>query len=267
MTELVTTEQPAFLKPVVSPKELINYHKEMVIFIQEGLEYGVDYGTVPGIDQPFLKKPGSERLCKAFNLAPHFDIIKTESDHNYKVDWIKRKKQWNNAYKGDKTFKWIEQSGTSLGLYSYTIKCSLHLPNGRVVAEGVGSCSTMEDKYVENPRNLENTVLKMAKKRAHVDATLTALGLSNRFTQDVEDIIDHAPAEEVKTTKPVSNIYVGSTEQQQKVLAQMNSYQDLKVPAELYNTIDEKLIELKAAVTPKILRKVVTEVLAAHSTN
>ena len=45
------------------------------------------------------------------------------------------------------------------------------------------------DQRVEydNPADYYNTALKMAKKRAHVDAILTATAASDCFTQDVED--------------------------------------------------------------------------------
>ena len=57
-------------------------------------------------------------------------------------------------------------------------------PDGGMLGQGVGSASTMEKKYryrtvngkkVENEdiADVYNTVLKMAKKRAHIDATLT----------------------------------------------------------------------------------------------
>jgi len=57
----------------------------------------------------------------------------------------------------------------------------------------------------DNPADYYNTVLKMAKKRAHVDAVLTATAASDIFTQDVEDmpevinvtpkdVVDVAPA-------------------------------------------------------------------------
>ena len=40
----------------------------------------------------------------------------------------------------------------------------------------------------DNPADCYNTVLKMAKKRALVDAVLTATAASDIFTQDLEDI-------------------------------------------------------------------------------
>jgi hypothetical protein len=45
---------------------------------------------------------------------------------------------------------------------------------------------------IENPdiADTYNTVLKMAKKRAYVDATITAAAASDMFTQDMEDFVD-----------------------------------------------------------------------------
>ena len=98
-------------------------------------------------------------------------------------------KTGRNKKMGD---NWIWQEcetekGISLGLYRYVITCKLYRGDQQV-GEGVGSCSSMETKYIRAPRDSENTILKIAKKRAFVDAVLTTLGLSDRFTQDVEDI-------------------------------------------------------------------------------
>ena len=60
--------------------------------------------------------------------------------------------------------------------------------NGVVRAEGVGICNTREGKYIKSSGYaVMNTVLKMAKKRALVDAVLNVAALSARFTQDMED--------------------------------------------------------------------------------
>jgi hypothetical protein len=67
---------------------------------------------------------------------------------------------------------------------------------GQVVGDCIGVCSTMESKYVDRPRDCENTALKIAQKRAHVGATLNAFGLSEQFTQDVEDNPDSASTDD-----------------------------------------------------------------------
>jgi hypothetical protein len=46
----------------------------------------------------------------------------------------------------------------------------------------------------DNPADYFNTVLKIAKKRAHVDAILTATAASDIFTQDAEDIRENLAA-------------------------------------------------------------------------
>jgi hypothetical protein len=61
--------------------------------------------------------------------------------------------------------------------------------NETIRGEGVGCCNSKEAKYQrEDPYTLQNTILKMAKKRALIDAVLNVSGLSSRFTQDIEDI-------------------------------------------------------------------------------
>lgn len=69
-----------------------------------------------------------------------------------------------------------------------------------------------EDKVENpNPSDVFNTVLKMAKKRAFVDSTITATASSDFFSQDLEDIRDNveatrsekvADATEVKASAP-----------------------------------------------------------------
>ena len=81
-----------------------------------------------------------------------------------------------------------------LFIFLTTILCSVvHAQQGEIlvgpnVGYGIGSCSTMESKYVENPRDAENTALKMAHKRGMVGGCLVTFGLSDQFTQD-EDLI------------------------------------------------------------------------------
>ncbi len=171
----------ALLRPVASPKELIEAHKEATVIIREALEEGVDYGTIPGAGKKkILFKPGSERLLKAFACVPKFTVLEKEINHDHEFKWSKRK--WDYGAK-----KHVTEEGVAFGLYRYVIKCEIFTYDGLLVGEGLGSCSTMEAKYTDRPRDLENTVLKMAKKRAQVDGVLNALGLSDRFDQDEEE--------------------------------------------------------------------------------
>lgn len=131
--------------------------------IQKTLKPNHDYGIIPGTgDKPTLLKPGAEKILMLFGLTSEFEEIERVQDYEN-------------------------------GFFAFTIKCILS-KNGQKVTEGVGHANTREKKYVkQNPYSIANTILKMAKKRALIDATLTVAALSEIFTQDLEDDIEGTP--------------------------------------------------------------------------
>lgn len=199
----LTVQRSTLMRPIAAPKDILVAQEETRKLIQETLKEGRDYGKIKGIDKPSLLKPGAERVGMAFGCYPRYKIVEQEIDHDRKVEWRKKKRVYNNAHKNDKSFTEHETTGESLGLYRYVVECEIvHRESGAVVGACIGVCSTMEAKYVDRPRECENTALKMAEKRAHVGAVLNAFGLSEQFTQDVEDN-PQAATEEV-STEPIT---------------------------------------------------------------
>jgi hypothetical protein len=172
--------------------------QQMQNVVQKTLKKGHDFGEVPGTSKPTLLKPGGEKICMLFGLNPEYEFLQTTEDY-------------------DKEF------------FSYNIRCTL-FRNGQPVAQGVGSCNSKEKKYrfinvdeipenyigqseqitdkygrtkykINNPDicSLVNTILKMAKKRAFIDAVLQVASLSEVFTQDVEDMGDFIQQEQDAT--------------------------------------------------------------------
>lgn len=164
-----------------------------------------DYGKIPGCgDKPTLLKPGAEKILMALGITSSYELI----EHTENFD--------------------------GKGFFAYTVKCIL-LKNGAKITEGLGHANSKEKKWalefvyekdlpagadkellkkksfnssngtyykyeVEADANSKaNTILKMAKKRAQIDAVLTVASLSEIFTQDFDDL----PPEEAPTTKPV----------------------------------------------------------------
>lgn len=149
------------------------------------------YGVIPGTKKPSLYKPGAEVLCVTFRIADKYEV------EDLTVD----------------------------GMARYRVRCiGVHQVTGVVLGEGLGECSSHEEKYKwraaicaeefevtpENLRRVKfskwnnkvekkqqirtesadqaNTILKMACKRAKIAMTLNATAASDIFTQDIEDL-------------------------------------------------------------------------------
>ena len=176
--------------------------------VHANLVKDLDYGIIPGTAKPTLLKPGAEKVAKLLGLSDEYNILDKEEN-----------------WKG--------------GFFHYLVKCRLsHIASGSTVSEGLGECNSLEAKYryrwvseKEIPSDIDNsavikkwrktksgtypvyripnddiytlvnTLVKMAKKRALVDAALSAGRLSNVFSQDIEDIGDLIVDEESKEEK------------------------------------------------------------------
>lgn len=151
------------------------------------------YGILPGCGKPSLYKAGAEVIIALFKLSTDPIITDLSKD----------------------------------GEIRYQVKVNATTREGVFVGSGIGECSSGEEKYMwraaicdrefevtpesmrrikfkkaykggvdeinqvrVNPSDLANTILKMAKKRALIDAVLTATGASDIFTQDIQDLPD-----------------------------------------------------------------------------
>lgn len=138
------------------------------IVVQNTLKANHDYGVIPGTNKPTLLKPGAEKILMLMGLTSEYEVTERIQDY-------------------DK------------GFFAFTVRCELY-KNGMKITEGVGHCNTKEKKYIkQDPYTLANTCLKMAKKRAQIDATLTVASLSEVFTQDIEDMQEYFQTEQIET--------------------------------------------------------------------
>lgn len=187
MNEIVISAEPRQLS-AVEVRQHVNTIQEVMKSVMKA---DTHYGIIPGTQKPTLYKAGAEVLLTTFRLGLRIEVedLSTPDEIKYRVKTI-----------------------------------GFHQPTGTVMGEGIGECSTGEEKYKwrrsvcdeefdetpetkrrikyvnskgklyknkqikTEPADLANTVLKMAKKRAQIDFTLTALAASDIFTQDVEDM-------------------------------------------------------------------------------
>ncbi|MBS5866224.1 MAG: hypothetical protein KIC37_07740 [Coriobacteriaceae bacterium] len=136
---------------------------------------GTHYDTIKGCGpKPVLLQPGAEKIAYMFHFVPTYEVQREDFSNGHR------------AYDVTCKLTYRDEHGTE-----------------RVAGYGMGECSTLESKYryrnewdngqkhrVENPdiADVWNTVMKMAKKRAFVDAVKSTTAASDIFTQDIEDM-------------------------------------------------------------------------------
>ena len=104
--------------------------------------------------KPSLFKPGAEKICGMLGVTVHYPTL-----HDY------------------------EQAALhGVDIKHVILRCEIRDAGGRVVADGVGA-RTLSQDYGDL-----NKALKMAEKSAHIDSALRMAGLSEVFTQDIEDM-------------------------------------------------------------------------------
>jgi hypothetical protein len=106
--------------------------------------------------KPSLFKPGSEKICGMLGVIVHYPALE----------------------------RYEQAALDGAQLTHIIVRCELKDGQGNVVAVGVGARSVAQDG------SDLNKCLKMAEKSAHIDATLRMAGLSEVFTQDLEDTGD-----------------------------------------------------------------------------
>lgn len=181
-------------------EEAKQFDDEMNRFIDTVLIAGVDYGIIPNCKKPTLLKSGAEKILNYLGLIARTEVTNRVEDYN-------------------------------VGFFSYEAKVYLIDYNGVVKGEGIGITNTKEGKYAKtNGYAVQNTVLKMAKKRALVDAALNVGNLSARFTQDVEDMNiepDNVGGKNPEELKPKASALKPATKKQlsflEKLMQEANS--------------------------------------------
>ena len=183
-------------------------------FVRGYLVDGEDYGTIPGIPKPTLLKPGADKLCEVYGLADTYEILNRVEDwdrnlFDYEIkctltskrdgsmvstglgscNSFEGKYRWRDAQRKcphcgrEAIIKGRPEYGGGWLCFAKKGGCGAKFP------EGSAEIESQQAGKVENEDipTLKNTILKMAKKRAKIDATLAVTRSSGIFTQDIED--------------------------------------------------------------------------------
>src|ERR1035437_4752061 len=232
-SRLVTIPQPTGVRALAELSDAefdrnlaaITKGQERVLRMQqELLVEKVDYGNVPGVDKPSLAKPGAEKLCLAYGLVARIETVLIPGDGVTPPTLTYDAACWLHVGSFDGPIVGMGHGTCSSFEVKYRYRddklkcpdCEMPLRHSKAPRTGwycwreKGGCGwqTTDDNdpivksqtvgQINNPdpHDLANTLMKMAEKRAHVDATLRTTGASGIFTQDMEENVpsDQTPA-------------------------------------------------------------------------
>lgn len=200
------------------------------------MKEGEHYGSIPGCGpKKTLLLPGAQKLTMTFRLTSEYSVQEVNLERGHKEYRITctLKSMGSGGFVGQGVgccstmeSKYRFRGGAIVcpecgkqtvikgkkdfggGWLCWTKKggCGFKWPDGAQEIEG----QNVEKVENENPADCYNTVLKIAKKRAFVDATITATAASDIFTQDIgEDEIEaqtstaeYIPPQEPDPPKP-----------------------------------------------------------------
>lgn len=211
-TQALTTRPALAVTPSVQAGELVARLDVIREAMHTAMTADVDYGVIPGTgSKPTLLKPGAEKLGVLFQLDVQLENVKTwDGDHltveskatvyhaptgarlGFGEGLCSTRERKYGKRKQDRAcpvcgaaaiIKGREEYGGGWVCFKKRDGCGAKYPDGDRAIEG------QEVGTIENPDlpDTWNTVVKMAEKRARVDAVLAVTGASALFTQDAED--------------------------------------------------------------------------------
>lgn len=134
--------------------EIVNRVAQFQQALKSQLTEGTNY-VVKDASKPILLRAGADKILLILGIKPTFEILESVEDAK------------NNVV-------------------AFTVKCAL-VQGGTVIAEGLGHCNSREFASQNKDYAMADVILRTAKERALVDATLTIACLSEVFTQETPD--------------------------------------------------------------------------------
>lgn len=187
---------------------------------RELMQVGAHYGVIPGTKKPTLLKPGAEVLCSIYGLRPDFvPTVQYGDGATSPTITVLMRCELHlgdtsgpvvavgygaaNSWERKHRYRASERSCPACGLVGTIRRSSFEKDGdkGWYCHRKVGGCGAnfhstdpaiteQHAGQVDNPDpyDLLNTLVKMSKKRAHIDAALTGTASSDLFTQDLDEL-------------------------------------------------------------------------------
>lgn len=191
---------------IMSPAGLTARLKVIQQVMRTNMKADRDYGTIPGTPKPSLFKPGAEKLCTVFRIAPDY-VAEDLSTH----DCVRIRVKCTGTHQETKSVLGSAIGECSSDETKYKWRRPVcdeefnETPEDRRRIKwtpGRGGKAYKQKQVRTEPADLANTVLQMAEKRALVAMVRVVTNASEIFTQDVEDMPDELRPSADEDTAP-----------------------------------------------------------------
>lgn len=213
METAITTYDASLVQNELSANDVALQARRVQEIMQALMKEGEHYGVIPGTQNPTLYKAGAEKLGFAFRLVPQFEVTRHDMPGGHREYEVKC--TLIHGPSGIVAGEGVGTCSTMESKYRYRnaarkcpncgkesiIKGKREYGGGWICFKKKGGCGMKfedHDKAItgqqagkvenEDVADVWNTILKMSKKRAHVDAIITATAASDIFAQDLEDL-------------------------------------------------------------------------------
>lgn len=201
-------------------EEVLEFRRKVVQLMSTAMKEGVDYGIIPGCEKPSLWQPGAQKVNSMLQLRPVFErqpdsMLQLSPPfilHAYSCRLVhihtglEVSQGVGSCNSGEEKYGWRKMKRACPKCGKPTIiKGRQEYGGGWVCWQKAGKSDGCGAKFMDGDKSIEaqpegktpneniweqeNTVRKQAAKRALIAADLN-LGLSDIFTQDVEDMAE-----------------------------------------------------------------------------
>lgn len=228
-TEMILPNDTVSLIPEEQVQERVNTmlanRKYIVEQVKPLLIEGVDIYQFEGMKKPSLGKPGAEKLAAIFGLQASFQVDKetieaigqTEKKYIAYVCILSRNEKPVGEGRGATFVEFERTNYRNAKLVEYTDakkSADFNEKDWQKKTGQYGEYYRVKDGTVFDPLAL-NKAIKMAQKSAFVDAVIRTTGMSDLFTQDIEDMQYIEVHEEVQEKPSIKQIVTASSKKSQ----------------------------------------------------
>lgn len=206
-------------EPTMSVEKAKERFAQLREFVKMYLIEGEDYGTIPGTAKPTLFKPGADKMCDIFGFSDSYRVISQTIDwerglFDYEIECLLTSRRTGlpmrtglgSCSSFESRYLYSNAKLTCPQCHKATvIKGKAEYGGGWICWKKAGKSDGCGAKFSDNdtaitsqpvgkirhePQEMadtKNTVLKMARKRALIDAVIAGTRSSGLFTQDIGD--------------------------------------------------------------------------------